>query len=190
MTRALQCGYDSVANRLAVVRNLREHVRKAAAENRARRLAAAHEQRDSARCELAEIWRIVNESRRATRAMLVQCWRGAGVEAQLAAAAGMTGTPTWDADNARERRNAATVQVCHPVRRDWASPLIWISPRARLAGGGELLRVLNDHPEGMRLLRAGNELGVDWRRLVPPAWTLLNEGRLERIDAYYFPVRR
>ncbi len=54
----------------------------------------------------------------------------------------------------------------------------------------QILRVLKAHPEGIRLVDIGNELGVDWRGLITGTKSLLDEGRIEKIDHLYYPAER
>jgi len=58
----------------------------------------------------------------------------------------------------------------------------------RAAEGEQILRVLRAHPEGIRLVDIGNELGVDWRSLITSTKRLLDEGRIEKIDHLYYAV--
>ena len=51
-----------------------------------------------------------------------------------------------------------------------------------------LLRTLRAHPEGIRLVEMGNEVGVDWRHLVQPVHTLADAGRIEQFDELFYPV--
>jgi len=51
-----------------------------------------------------------------------------------------------------------------------------------------ILRVLKAHPEGIRLVDIGNELGVDWRGLIALTKALLDEGQAEKIGQLYYPV--
>ena len=53
-----------------------------------------------------------------------------------------------------------------------------------------VLRVIQDHPEGIRLVEIGNELGVDWRGLIGVVRALVDEGRVEKIDNVYYPAQR
>lgn len=59
-------------------------------------------------------------------------------------------------------------------------------PEKRVAEGERILRVLRAHPEGIRLVDIGNELGVDWRGLITFTKSLLDEGKIEKIDHLYY----
>jgi hypothetical protein len=58
----------------------------------------------------------------------------------------------------------------------------------RAAEREHILRVLRTHPEGIRLVDIGNELGVDWRGLITFTKSLVDEGRIEKIDHLYYSV--
>lgn len=51
----------------------------------------------------------------------------------------------------------------------------------------QLLRVIRAHLEGIRLVDIGNELGVDWRGLIGLTRTLLDGGRIDKIENLYYP---
>lgn len=50
-----------------------------------------------------------------------------------------------------------------------------------------VLEVIERHPEGVRLVQIGEELGVDWRLLIAPINLLLEQGRIRKEDRLYFP---
>jgi hypothetical protein len=52
----------------------------------------------------------------------------------------------------------------------------------------EVLRVIDRHPDGIRALDIGNELGIDWRAIVPAARNLVDEGLAERVDQDFYPA--
>ncbi len=54
----------------------------------------------------------------------------------------------------------------------------------------EILAVLKQHPEGMKLRDLGNFLGVNWRSLVGLVGSLLRKGNIEKLNGVYFFVRR
>lgn len=54
----------------------------------------------------------------------------------------------------------------------------------------EVLVVLKKHPEGMKLRDLGNFLGVNWRSLVGLVSSLCRQGKIERLNDFYFFVRR
>ena len=73
-------------------------------------------------------------------------------------------------------------------------------PRATVGIGDQLelsdpfqtkvLQIIQDHPEGVRALDVGNELGVDWRRVLGITRTLANAGLVEQIDQDFYAVRK
>ena len=52
------------------------------------------------------------------------------------------------------------------------------------------LAALRKHPQGMKLRDLGNFLGVNWRSLVGVVRSLLEQGKIERLNGFYFFVRR
>jgi hypothetical protein len=68
--------------------------------------------------------------------------------------------------------------------------------RAECAGGAddwleaEVLRVIARHPEGVRALDIGNELGVDWRRVPAVADRLVEHAMVEQIAHEFYPVEK
>lgn len=51
----------------------------------------------------------------------------------------------------------------------------------------KVLEVIARYPEGVKLIDIGNELGVDWRTLIGPTKSLVDEGEVEKIDTMYYP---
>jgi len=51
----------------------------------------------------------------------------------------------------------------------------------------KVLEVIARHPEGVKLIDIGNELGVDWRTLIGPTKSLVDEADVEKIDTMYYP---
>jgi hypothetical protein len=54
----------------------------------------------------------------------------------------------------------------------------------------EVLRVIARHPEGVRALDIGNELGVDWRRVPAVAGRLVAHAMVEQIAHEFYPVQK
>lgn len=52
----------------------------------------------------------------------------------------------------------------------------------------EVLKVIDSHPEGIRALDIGNELGIDWRAIVPAARALVEVGLAEQVDQDFYPA--
>jgi hypothetical protein len=60
----------------------------------------------------------------------------------------------------------------------------------RLAFDAErVMHVIAGHPEGIRLVEIGNELGVDWRGLIGAVKFLMDDGKVEKIDNIYYPAQ-
>lgn len=51
----------------------------------------------------------------------------------------------------------------------------------------KILRIVSEHPDGIRLVDIGNELGVDWRTLIPAVRSLVDTGKVEKINNTYYP---
>jgi hypothetical protein len=54
----------------------------------------------------------------------------------------------------------------------------------------QVLRVIQNHPDGIRTVDVGNELGVDWRALLGVIRRLLEDGAVERIDQQWYPAAK
>lgn len=54
----------------------------------------------------------------------------------------------------------------------------------------EVLRTIQAHPEGVRALDLGNELGVDWRRVLVVALDLIDAGVVEQVEQEFYPVAK
>ena len=50
-----------------------------------------------------------------------------------------------------------------------------------------VLEVIARHPEGIKLVDIGNELGVNWRSFIGTTKSLVDEGKVEKIDTVYYP---
>ena len=53
----------------------------------------------------------------------------------------------------------------------------------------KVLELISRYPEGIRLIDIGNELGVDWRILIGPSKSLVDAGRVEKIENMYYPKK-
>ena len=51
-----------------------------------------------------------------------------------------------------------------------------------------ILRVIEKHPEGIKLVDLGNALGVNWRTLIGPVGSLLEEEKIGKVDSIYYPI--
>jgi len=52
----------------------------------------------------------------------------------------------------------------------------------------QVLRVIEGHPEGVRARDVGNELGVDWRRVVGITQSLVDAGKVEQVEQELYPA--
>ena len=52
-----------------------------------------------------------------------------------------------------------------------------------------VLRVISAHPEGVRALDVGNELGVDWRGVLEMTRALVDAGAVEQVDHQFYPAK-
>jgi len=50
--------------------------------------------------------------------------------------------------------------------------------------------IISRHPDGIRLVDMGNELGVNWRGLIGPTKSLVDQDRVEKIDNVYYPKEK
>ena len=51
-----------------------------------------------------------------------------------------------------------------------------------------ILRVIERHPEGILTVDVGNEIGVDWRRVLGITHCLVDEGLVEQVEHNLYPV--
>ena len=54
--------------------------------------------------------------------------------------------------------------------------------------GNAVLRVIRNHPDGISPLDIGNELGMDWRALIPITRHLVDRGAVDEIDHELYPA--
>jgi hypothetical protein len=103
---------------------------------------------------------------------------------------------------AMARRRAVRHTVAHTIRRTLhqhratviASVRQVLLPPARTAAEPEplqaqVLRVIRAHPEGVRALDVGNELGVDWRGVLEMTRALVDAGAVEEVDHQFYPAK-
>ena len=51
-----------------------------------------------------------------------------------------------------------------------------------------ILKVIQKHPEGVKLVQLGNALGVNWRTLIGAVGFLVDEGKIGKVDNIYYPI--
>ena len=78
----------------------------------------------------------------------------------------------------REHR-AALIASMKPAATTAATP-----PSADL--DTRVLTVIARHPDGVRAFDVGNELGVDWRRVLEATRNLVAAGAVEQIDQHFY----
>jgi hypothetical protein len=97
----------------------------------------------------------------------------------------------------REHRAAAIASmqaVLRPLARRASVWELWPPGAADRRGSGgselqaEVLSVIDSHPEGIRALDIGNELGIDWHAIVPAVRNLVDAGLAERVDQEFYPA--
>ena len=53
----------------------------------------------------------------------------------------------------------------------------------------KILEIIAGHPEGIKLVDLGNELGVDWRVLIGPSKSLVDGDQVDKIENMYYPKK-
>jgi hypothetical protein len=54
----------------------------------------------------------------------------------------------------------------------------------------QILQAIQGHPEGVSIVEIGNELGVDFRRLLGYTDKLLASGKIDQVQELFYPVGR
>lgn len=54
----------------------------------------------------------------------------------------------------------------------------------------EVLRIIRSHPEGASAVDVGNELGINWRRVLGVMRTLVQAGALEQVQEQFYAVSK
>jgi len=54
----------------------------------------------------------------------------------------------------------------------------------------KILQAIQRHPEGVSIVEIGNELGVDFRRLLVSTDTLLASGQIDQVQKLFYPAGR
>jgi len=174
-----------------------EHIRSQTHEDldrfRRQRLETVQESLEHLRQRLEEIRETAGSLRQATRATLGEIasdvwaakrlWSGGEVREF----AGPATTVMEPARPPESGRRAAAQALAQPVA-EAVEPALPEPEQKRAAEREQVLRVLRAHSEGIRLVDIGNELGVDWRGLIALTKSLLDEGKIEKIDHLYYPV--
>jgi hypothetical protein len=98
----------------------------------------------------------------------------------------------------REVRQAFAQTLRRALREHRAALLASMKPAAAAAAAPppaadldtRVLTVIGRHPDGVRALDVGNELGVDWRRILEATRNLVAAGAVEQVDQHFYVVRK
>jgi len=82
------------------------------------------------------------------------------------------------------RQHRAAILASMKASAAAAAPMVAADLDARV------LTVIARHPDGVRALDVGNELGVDWRRVLEATRNLVAAGAVEQVDQNFYPVRK
>jgi len=80
----------------------------------------------------------------------------------------------------RQRGSAAPPEAPEGAASEAPSPKLEEAAR-------HVLTVVRAHPEGVRLVGIGEELGTDWRLLIAPTNLLLERSLIRKEERTYFP---
>jgi len=104
----------------------------------------------------------------------------------------------WKA-SADDKRLIGTARQLEAVRAggEFLDPLNeWPQLSERLGNDCDLpeekkiLQAIQRHPEGVSIIEIGNELGVDFRRLLGSTDTLLASGQIDQVQELFYPTGR
>ena len=97
----------------------------------------------------------------------------------------------------REVRQAFAHTMRRALREHRAALIASMKPAAATATAPpaadldtRVLTVIGRHPDGVRALDVGNELGVDWRRVLEATRNLVAAGAVEQVDQHFYVVRK
>lgn len=95
----------------------------------------------------------------------------------------------------REVRQAFAQTMRQALREHRAAILASMKPAAAATApvvtadlDARVLTVIARHPDGVRALDVGNELGVDWRRVLEATRNLVAAGAVEQVDQNFYAV--
>ena len=92
----------------------------------------------------------------------------------------------------REVRQALAQTLRRALRDHRAALIASMKPAAAAAAAPtadldtRVLTVIGRHPDGVRALDLGNELGVDWRRVLEATRNLVAAGAVEQVDQHFY----
>ena len=91
-----------------------------------------------------------------------------------------------------EEEAAPVEEEAAPVEEEAIPVKEEVAPVEEEADRGELqnrtLSIINNHPEGIRLVEIGEELDVAWQALTPLVRNLVESDKVVKIDNLYFPA--
>jgi hypothetical protein len=155
----------SAAERGASVRQARWQTRAVLAQQRARRQAAVQSMR----------WAL-----RKNRAAVIESVKAALAPVVAAPAASPT-RPGTDAHQGPPPRRSVWDFLSEPAHE---RPV----DEARQQLERQVLEYIVSHPNGVRALDIGNRLGVDWRRVLAVAHTLVEGGVVDQVNDEFYPA--
>jgi hypothetical protein len=97
----------------------------------------------------------------------------------------------------REVRQAFAHTLRQALRQHRVALIASMKPAAKTAAAPPMadldtrvLTVIARHRDGVRAVDVGNELGVDWRRILEATRNLVAAGAVEQVDQNFYPARK
>lgn len=143
--------------------------------------------RASTRTALVHYRSARRERREAVRRML-QEHRAATIGSLRSTLAAVSATKT-PAPEKRASHQAADAAERVGVWELWSEPARDAEDAVELLQE-EVLRAIRAHPEGIRALDLGNELGIDWRWVLGVTAGLIEQGKVEQVEQEFYPVAK
>jgi hypothetical protein len=168
MKRLVQAVRVSTDARRSALRELRSATRTSLQQYQRDRRKRAREARRRAWKQVMEIRHTSIQLRRATRLAM------GSIASDVHAA-----TQLWN--STAPKRDFSPPAATRVVEKP-------LNEKPELSDRERVLRIIQAHEDGIRLVDMGNQLGVDWRSLIGVTKALLEEGSIEKIDALYYPV--
>ena len=162
---------DSVVDKISALQQFGE-ITKAVAELRAAAHAVLIESRKAR-------YAIAQQNRQALKLHRAQIRKTAAGICQDARRSMATGAA------AVQRIDASRAQGCEDQKWEFNPEGDAASPITK----HDMIRVIEQHPEGVSLMEIGNELGADWRGLVNWSHRLVIDGKVEKFDELFYPAR-
>lgn len=173
---------SSTTARHAGVGDIRDLIKRDLRRFRRERGQMVRRSTEGVHCQLRHIRQTSNDLRQATRKTLGQLASDLSAARRLWSAGSELRVFSKPATKVLEQPLQAGLSV--QVREASGGP----PERERSTDREQVLRVVKTHPDGIRLVDIGNEMGVDWRGLIALTRSLLDEGKVEKIEHLYYPV--